>query len=69
MPELRYQKGETGMRAFSEFNAFVRFLQDEESIKKAKIRCREDLYAAYALFGTLILGGLFVIGAVLVGGR
>ena len=54
------------MRTFSEFNAFVRWLASEDAVKQAGIRARDDLYAAYAVAGTILGAGLIVIvGALL----
>lgn len=53
------------MNYWSEFNSFVRWLGSEEAVKQAQVRAREDLYAAYAVAGTIIFSGLIVILAVL----
>ena len=53
------------MGYWSEFNAFVRWLGSDQAVHEAQVRAKEDLYAAYAVAGTILLAGLLVIGSVL----
>lgn len=57
------------MGYWSDFNAFVRWLGSEDAIREAQVRAKEDLYAAYAVAGTILLAGLLVIGLVLAHGE